>query len=440
MKQAMKQMRQALLIAFAIAPLYSWAQSTRYAFNFQPNTNSTSKAITLATKQVELIPINTKDLYTKEKGYGYDLIPNTANTGKPFCFSVNIPDGDYKITVILGAKNEIGETSVRGESRRLFIENRKTKKGKYYTQSFLINKRSPAIKEGDYIKIKAREKGKLDWDDKLTFEINGSKPQLAALFIEPAPAHTTLFLCGNSTVVDQDTEPWASWGQMLPRFFDDNVCVANYGESGESASSFIAGNRLKKVLSEIKPGDYIFVEFGHNDEKIKGEGKGPFQSFITDLRKFVTEAKVRGAIPVLITPTERRFFNTEGTLKPTHGYYPDATRKLAQEEGVALIDLTQKSGMMYRTWGVEESKKAFVHYPANTFIGQDKALADNTHFNPYGAYEIAHCILQGIKENKLPLREHFLDFTNFNPQKPLPFDKFIWPASPFVELEKPEGN
>ncbi|MFA6873368.1 MAG: rhamnogalacturonan acetylesterase, partial [Bacteroidaceae bacterium] len=375
MKQAMKQVRQTLLIiAFAISPLYSGAQSTRYAFIFQPKSDLASQATTLVGKQTELIHINAKDHYTKEKGYGYDLIPNTSNTGKPFYFSVNIPDGDYKVTVVLGSKDQIGETSVRAESRRLFIENKKTKKRKYDTQSFLINKRSPAIKGGDYIKIKAREKGKLDWDDKLTFELNGSNPQLAALFIEPAPAHTTLFLCGNSTVVDQDTEPWASWGQMLPRFFDSQVCIANYAESGESATSFIAGNRLKKVLSEIKPGDYIFVEFGHNDEKIKGEGKGPFQSFITDLRKFVTEAKVRGAIPVLITPTERRFFNSDGTLKPTHGYYPDATRKLAEEEGVALIDLTQKSGIMYCAWGVEDSKKAFVQYPANTFPGQDKAL------------------------------------------------------------------
>ena len=105
--------------------------------------------------------------------------------------------------------------------------------------------------------------------------------------IEPAdPSVITVFLCGNSTVVDQDNEPWASWGQMIPHFFGTDVCIANYAESGESANTFIGAGRLKKALSQIKKGDYLFMEFGHNDQKQKGPGKGAYYSFMTSLKTF----------------------------------------------------------------------------------------------------------------------------------------------------------
>ncbi len=416
-----------LLTLLAVGTLQ--AQKTSYQFAFRK-----------AKSFKGAIVIDSTSLYTPEIGYGYDMTPPPAKKKNAFCFSVNVPDGDYLVTLTLGDGKKDGCTTVRAESRRLFIENLVTKAGKRTTQQFLIHKRSPRISDTEQVKIKPREQGKLDWDDKLTFEINGSAPQLLALFIEPAPAHTTLFLCGNSTVVNQDQEPWGSWGQMIPRFFNQKVCIANYGESGESATSFIAGNRQKKVLSLLKPGDYVFVEFGHNDEKIKGEGKGPYTSFTQDMRTFITETKKRGGIPVLLTPTERRSVNAEGVLQPTHGDYPDATRKLAKEEGVALIDLTAMTQTLYNALGAEGSKQALVHYPANTFPGQDKPLADNTHFNPYGAYEIAKCVLQGIRDNKLKVAGNIKDFKSFDPAKPDAVSSFVWAPSPFLDLEKPEGN
>lgn len=116
-------------------------------------------------------------------------------------------------------------------------------------ETFIINKRNQKISEGEYARIKPREKKKLNWDDKLTLEFNGDAPLLSELTIEKASDKViTVFLCGNSTVVDQDNEPWGSWRQMIPRFFDQHVCIANYAESGESANTFLAAKRLKKHL------------------------------------------------------------------------------------------------------------------------------------------------------------------------------------------------
>lgn len=386
--------------------------------------------------------ITATDKFSEEKGYGYDLQP--APKGKsiaPFFFSVAVPDGNYHVTAIIGNKSRVGETSVRGESRRLFFENLKTKKGEQQECTFTINKRNPHISDTEEVKIKPRERFKLNWDDKLTLEFNGDAPTLSELIIERVNDVPTVFLCGNSTVVDQDNEPWASWGQMIPRFFNDSVCFANYAESGESANTFIGAGRLKKALSQMKAGDYVFMEFGHNDQKQKGPGKGAYYSFMTSLKTFIDEARARGANPVLVTPTQRRSFDENGKIKDTHENYPEAMRWLAAKENVPLIDLNEMTRTLYEAMGVDESKHAFVHYPAGTYPGQERALADNTHFNPYGAYEISKCIVEGMKKAGLPIVKFLRsDYKGFNPAQPDARDTFKWNDSPFTEIEKPDGN
>ena len=238
----------------------------------------------------------------------------------------------------------------------------------------MINKRNTHISEKENVRIKPRERQKLNWDDKLTLEFNGDAPQLSELIIEKVNNVPTVFLCGNSTVVDQDNEPWASWGQMIPRFFNDSICFANYAESGESANTFIGAGRLKKALTQMKPGDYIFMEFGHNDQKQKGPGKGAYYSFMTSLKTFIDEARARGAYPVLVTPTQRRSFDENGKIRDTHEDYPEAMRWLAAKENVPLIDLNEMTRTLYEAMGVEPSKKAFVHYPAGTYPGQNLSL------------------------------------------------------------------
>ena len=380
--------------------------------------------------------------YSEETGYGYDLVETpTKDSKSPFFFSVRVPDGNYKVTVRLGSRKQAGITTVRAESRRLFIESVPTKKKEFIERTFIVNKRNTHIDGNEYVRIKPREKRKLNWDDKLTLEFNGSAPVCESITIEPADTTvTTVFLCGNSTVVDQDNEPWASWGQMIPYFFDTNVCIANYAESGESANTFIAAGRLKKALSQMKKGDYLFMEFGHNDQKQKGPGKGAYYSFMTSLKTFIDEARLRGAHPVLVTPTQRRSFDPDGHIRDTHEDYPEAMRWLAEKENVPLIDLNEMTRTLYEAMGVEPSKRAFVHYPAGSYPGQTQDFADNTHFNPYGAYEIARCIVEGLKTQVPDLARHLKPFPTFDPAHPDNPDYFHWDDSPFTEIEKPDGN
>ena len=394
-----------------------------------------------AQEQARTFQLADAPRYSEETGYGYDLAATPEKGSKaPFFFSVRVPDGNYKVTVRLGSKKQAGVTTVRGESRRLFVENLPTRKGQFVDETFVINKRNPRISDKESVHIKPREKTKLNWDDKLTIEINGERPQCAAIRIEPDHRVPTLFLTGNSTVVDQDEEPWASWGQMIPRFFDAEVCFANYAESGECADTFIRAGRLKKALSQMKPGDYMFMEFGHNDQKQKGPGRGAYYSFATSLKTFIDEVRQRGGHPVLVTPTCRRAFK-DGKIQPTHADYPDAVHWVAEREQVPLIDLQEMTRVLFEALGEEGSKRAFVHYPTGTYPGQDKALADNTHFNPYGAYQIARCVIEGMKQARLPFVDHLReDVQPFRPSVPDSPDAFHWDESPFVEMQKPDGN
>lgn len=389
----------------------------------------------------ECIQLTASDRYNTEKGYGYDFQPSPdGKSTAPFYFSIQVPDGNYKVTVTLGDRKRSGLTTVRAESRRLFLERIPTRKGEFKTFCFTVNKRTPKISDTENVRIKKREQTILNWDNKLTIEFNGEQPLCTAIQIERDEQVPTIFLTGNSTVVDQDEEPWASWGQMITRFFDNGVCFANYAESGESANTFIAAGRLKKALSQMKPGDYLFMEFGHNDQKQKGPGKGAFYSFATSIKTFIDEVRARGGHPILVTPTCRRSFK-DGKIQNTHLDFPEAIHWIAERENVPLIDLQELTRTLYETLGEETSKKAFVHYPAGTFPKQTKAFADNTHFNPYGAYEIAKCVIEELKRLNIPFIRHLKnDYQTFNPAQPDNPETFLWDASPFVELEKPDGN
>jgi lysophospholipase L1-like esterase len=205
--------------------------------------------------------------------------------------------------------------------------------------------------------------------------------------------------------------------------------------------SFQGSRRLEKVLSVMKPGDYLFIEFGHNDQKEKGPQDGAYNSYTERLKLFVAEAKKKGGIPVILTSTSRRSFGADGKIENSLGDYPEAARQVARAENVALIDLTAMTQTLYETIGVEESKKAFVHYPANTYPGQEQALADNTHFSPYGAYQIAKCVVEGIKANKLSLVKFLKNDTPpFSPIKPDALAAWQWAESPRTDAVKPDGN
>ncbi|MCM1449305.1 MAG: rhamnogalacturonan acetylesterase [Clostridiales bacterium] len=380
-------------------------------------------------------------VYNEMSGYGYDFntMPDKKKNSQPFFFSVRVPDGNYKVTLTLGDKKRAANTTVRAESRRLIMENVATKKGKSEERSFIVNKRNPMIDLNNTVIINPREVGTPTWDDKLTLEFTGEAPAVSHIRIEPVEDAPTIFLCGNSTVVDQTKEPWASWGQIFTHYVKPGVAVSNNAESGQRTSSFLASKRLDKVLSMAKPGDWILIEFGHNDEKDKGPGTGPYYNFAHNLKIFIDRARQAGLNPVLLTPTARRHFKGD-KIENTHGEYPAAIKQVAEREGVPVLDLTAMSTRLFESLGVEGSKNALVHYPANTFPGQDKALADNTHFNPFGATQVAKCVVELIKAGVPQLSELLVETETFDPSTPDDFETFVWPLAPFYDSEKPYGN
>jgi lysophospholipase L1-like esterase len=373
---------------------------------------------------------------------GFDLLPSPAVEGKactsdkPFFFSVPIPEGNYRITVVLGGP-QTSVTTVRAEGRRLLLEKIDTQPNESITKSFDTNVRYPEI-SGDpknLVKLKPRELGILNWDHKLTLEFNGDHPSVRSINIEPIPNEPVLYLAGDSTVVDQYYEPWAAWGQMLPRFFLPGIVIANHAESGETTRSFVAEHRLAKIMTTIKPGDYLFIQFAHNDMK---PGAVPLEDYKKLLTDYIAQTRAKGATPVLVTSMNRRTFDDAGKITNSLAGYPDAMREVAAEQKVTLIDLNAMSKTLFEAMGPEGSLKAFMHYPANSFPGQTEAISDDTHFNSYGAYELARCIVHGIRVANLPLTK-FLDpsVPDFNPAHPdsqpdfhLPFTPILHPGDP----------
>ena len=165
-------------------------------------------------------------VYSKETGFGYDFNtkPQSENNNNPAYFSVKVDDGNYKVTFEIGSNDYEGDTTIRAESRRLLLHNINTQKGETKIYIFTVHKRSPQISDGNRVRLKERELNYLNWDEKLTFEFNGKAPAVKSLKVEKDNKAVTLFLCGDSTVVDQEGEPWASWGQMIPRWFNENIC------------------------------------------------------------------------------------------------------------------------------------------------------------------------------------------------------------------------
>jgi lysophospholipase L1-like esterase len=412
------------------------------------NTKSLWFDFGIAAKNAKTTIINTALVYDSNLGYGFDF--NTASNvkmasnsfliTKPVYFSVKLPEGNYQVEVVMGNSEKESNVTIKAESRRLMLDQLSVKKGKLITKTFNVNVRTPKINDNLNVILKDRETAIFDWDDKLTLEFLG-EVSIQSIKITTKEDLTVVYLAGDSTVTDQDVEPWASWGQFITNYFDTNIVVANYAYSGSSLSSFKNSNRLKKILLQIKKDDYLFIEFGHNDEKIKGVGNGPWESYSNLLTEFVQSAKDKGAIPILVTPTQRRFFNENGTLKEIHGDFPAAMQTVAQKNNAALIDITKLTTELYETWGDDASRKAFVQYPANTFPGQEKALDDNTHFNSFGANEIALCVLKGIRELDIPLKKQIKKETpNYNPKKPNYISKWTLPMSNRFEIAKPDGN
>ncbi|OXB01959.1 rhamnogalacturonan acetylesterase [Flavobacterium pectinovorum] len=213
---------------------------------------------------------------------------------------------------------------------------------------------------------------------------------------------TTVYTIGDSTMAnkkDPDRNPEHGWAQVLQPFFKDNIVVENKAVNGRSTKSFINEKRWDSIYKKLKKGDYVFIEFGHNDEKIEDSTRytNPHTSYRYNLIKFVKESREKGAIPILLTSIARRNFNEKGVLVPTHGEYPLETRLVAQEYKVPFIDLEYLTELLEQSYGPEKSKQLHLHFKAGENAYYDKDKADDTHLSLLGATKIAQIVVDQIK-------------------------------------------
>lgn len=358
-------------------------------------------------------------------------------------FSRELPEGVYRVTVEFGSDDAASVTTCKGEARRLYVLRERVPKGGCVSRTFLVDVHRAEF-PGGRVSLKERERATANWDDRLTLAFLGEASAVRRVSVEPlAPdeAVTRIFLAGDSTVTDQAREPYAGWGQMLPVFFGPEAVVANHAESGLALASFRGGRRLDKILAHLRPGDFVLIQFGHNDQKAKGEDAGAFAGYTALLREFVDRVRDREGKPVLVTSVARRRFDDTGRVVESLGDFPEAVRRVAKDKDVPLVDLNAMSKRLYQALGAEGSKAVFLHVPAGTYPGQAEPIHDDTHFSNYGGYEIARCVVEGIRTGVPDLAALLAaNVTPFDPAHPDPQDSASIPASPFEVLAVPDGR
>lgn len=228
-------------------------------------------------------------------------------------------------------------------------------------------------------------------------------PLLAALPSRPV----TIWLAGDSTMAAKRPEkrPETGWGEALAAHFRrGTVRVANHAQNGRSTRTFIAEGRWQAIVESLRAGDYVFVQFGHNDESPqKVDRYTPPGDFRRNLAGFVADVRARGATPVLFTPVSRRSFDSTGVLRETHGEYPDLVRRVALETGTAIVDMDRLSMAVLEAYGPERSRALFLQLPAGAHPNYPQGVEDNTHFSPAGAALMARLAVEGLRATGRPL-------------------------------------
>lgn len=218
----------------------------------------------------------------------------------------------------------------------------------------------------------------------------------------------TIYCIGDSTMSDKVNpieNPEHGWAQVLPEFFDENVNIDNRAVNGRSSKSFINEGRWDSVLKTLKPNDYVFIQFGHNDQKFKDSSRytNPHTTYRNNLKRFVQETREKGAQPILFTSIARRNFNEFGTLVDTHGLYPVEVRLLAQELKVPFIDLQYLTELMETEYGVVGSKSLHLHFQPGEHPYYPEGKEDDTHLSKKGALVVAGLAINEIQRLELTL-------------------------------------
>ena len=235
---------------------------------------------------------------------------------------------------------------------------------------------------------------------------------MASVFIAAAPPKKMkIWLCGDSTIAIKQTNtyPETGWGMPFVYFWDSTIQVNNLAKNGRSTKTFISENLWQQVVDGASEGDYVFIQFGHNDESVeKKERYASPAVFKANLTKFVNEARALKAIPILLTPVSRRKFDTVGTAMETHVIYSALVKEVATAEHVLFIDLDAKSRTLYQQFGKDNSTLLFLQLKPGEHPNYPEGKVDNTHFNELGARLIAQLVLKEVKELNTNLNSHII--------------------------------
>ncbi|GAA0137430.1 hypothetical protein YSY43_42710 [Paenibacillus sp. YSY-4.3] len=332
---------------------------------------------------------DTGRVYARDRSAAAAAVPGDARAAlyHRFCipmgatFAANVPDGVYLVSILAGDALAETHTMLKVAGSKRVLPPISAAAGQFIEEKFAVPVRGGRFR----------------------LHVSGQAPRLNMLELQPAPSTLTLFLVGDSTVTDQgeDGYPYAGWGQLLPALFKHDVCVDNHAQSGRSSRSFIEEGRLEAILQLIKPGDFLMLQFGHNDEKPDPRGTEPFTTYKQHLLHYIEAAREKQAHPVLVTPVHRRYFNPDGTLSDTHGDYITAMQELAEETDTLLIDLAARSKLLFEKAGPEGSKDLFMWVYPGEYMNFPAGVQDNTHFQEQGGEAVARLIADGIRDLQL---------------------------------------
>ncbi|MGM0880303.1 MAG: rhamnogalacturonan acetylesterase [Bacillota bacterium] len=314
-------------------------------------------------------------------------------------FDIDLPIGDYQVTLIAGDQTSANLMDVVAEG---------------ITKARAV---SSAAGQFAFVSFKLAI-----IDGQMNLELAGSDARMNALKVAKLPNRVqgqvpNVYLAGDSTVMTYSSRyyPQAGWGQKIANYFTKDVIFTNKAIGGRSSKSFIKDGRLDNILTEIRPNDYLFIQFGHNDaSSVPERHTDPYTTFKQYLAMYVDGARQRQAQPVLITPVGRRNWDSAGLFKNDFPDYYEAMKQVAAEKSVPLLDLNARSIAFYNSVGIEESKSLFFWLEPGIYPNWPNGVQDNTHFQEFGAEQIARLVSEGVRDLDLPIEAYLLQRSDYS--------------------------
>ncbi|HIW31950.1 MAG TPA: hypothetical protein IAA29_04100, partial [Candidatus Paenibacillus intestinavium] len=371
------------------------------SFAGSPQSLEKVKHFSFGSQQVaDAIPIG-NTLYNETAGYGFDQTTGLSVGAEQItvpvnsAFQVNMPNANYKVTVKVGHATQNSHTGIKSEYVQK-IANTAVATGESFTRAY------------DVAVV----------DNQLEFIFTGTSNNIQEILIEKYPAKTTgpattIYMAGDSTMQSYSEmfAPQQGWGEKFNRYFSSEVVVKNHAIGGRSSKSFLVDGRLDNILQEIKPGDFFFISFGHNDASagIPDRYASP-NDYKMYLKRYIDGAKQRGATPILLTPVGRRDFNLKTQqFNVSFTDYVNAAIEVAEQNDVQLIDLSRISVAFYNQVGLASTERLFLFTDPGEYPRYPNGVSDSTHFSMLGAQAIAKLVAETVEVMELPISQYVID-------------------------------